>query len=211
MQIESRVPDRWRSALVSSAVTAGTLMLCAIVFSTSIGLARPIEVLGLAVVLFALVFCSLVLGGRKALLLLWVAVVTFWVALLHSEFDAAGWIFARAVRNFPEVFVAWSMLAVPLGAGTAVFLHHSNRKWFLRQPVSTGCAIWAALLIASAYLARHAPDVGANPRDHPLSIAISALLVPAALFASSAFIWAIARDSRRPTSTGVSPEVPADQ
>lgn len=195
MQLKFSLTSHWRSTLATSAVSAGVLVLCVVVFGTSIGQIALPEILGISLSLFALVFYSLVLGGHRALLLLWILLVTFWVAVLHGEFAAAGWMFSRGIRTVPDRFVAWSILAVPLGVGSAVFLHNSSRRWAVPHLVFIGCAIWLVLLIASAYLARHAPDVGSNPRDSLISNGLSILLIPFAFLTASAFIWAVTRNT----------------
>lgn len=198
MQLTSYMSRPRLSALLASAATAGTLVLCGVTFGTSIGEIRLVEVLGGSLLFSAIVFFSLVLGGRRGLLVLWVLAATFWMALLYSEFGAAGWMFAQAVRMLPDLFVAWSILAVPLAVGTVVFLHDPELKSSISSELTlTGSVIWLILLTASAYLARHAPDVGNNPRDQPLFWGMSVLLVPFALMATLTFIWKVSRVTKQ--------------
>jgi hypothetical protein len=186
VQLNFQIPSRWRSAVTSSAASAATLIACIMVSGTTPAPVRLTYLLIGSMLFFALLSFTLVLGGYKGLLILWFFTITFWLALVYAEVDAAGWMLARVVRMLPDVFVVWSLPAIPLALGTELFIQGANGKE--RPPPSFIVLIssaWLILFAASSYLARHALDVGPNPRDQPVSVIVCVLLMPFALFVAS--------------------------
>jgi hypothetical protein len=189
----SGTPTKWNAGLRSSVLCAGALVVCGVAFGTGIGSQSLSEIVGSSGVLFIIVLCSLIFWGRRGLGFLWLLVVGFWIALVFSEFDNAGWVLTSTVRMLPDVFVSWSIIALSLSAGTVDYLRNQSGKSSLPILEISGCALWLLLFVVSVYLARHAPDVGNNPRDQPVFWGICLLTIPFALLASLSFTWKLLR------------------
>lgn len=180
MQLKLRSLSERHPVLGPSVTGAVTVALCLSLFGAGIGPVPLVEVGAGAVVFSAIVSGAILLGRRRGLLVLWVLMPMLWMNVLYVALQNGDWNWIRAARELPEPFVAWSMLALPLCAATAVFLYARHANPYPQAFVFAGTVAWLVLLTFSSHLSRYAPDVGPNPRDHSIArwIVVTLSLVP---------------------------------
>jgi hypothetical protein len=130
---------------------------------------RDVSVFGYApyaAVLGALI--ALLAGSPRGLLWLWVIMAVIWLAFLRGALSIADWNIAEGVRLLHDVFPQWSCAALALIAATLYHLDGARKIPRLSFRAGAAIGIWMVLLAISSYLGRFAPDVGMNPRDHPV-------------------------------------------
>jgi hypothetical protein len=88
------------------------------------------------------------------------------------------------------------MIALPLALSTEFFLFAYPSRRLRRGFVLAG-SVWIILVLASAYLARYAPDVGMTPRQHPVVRLLAPLLLLPVPSILSWMMWSAITSARR--------------
>lgn len=190
----------WRPAVAAAGLASVGTALCLLLLGSGLGSMTGTEVVAVAVVHGALLFGVVVVGGCRSVVWLWVAMVVLWVVALHNTLNAAQWSTIEAIKALPEPFTAWSVIALPLSAATALFLSSRAADAGDRRPTSAAIIVWLGLLMLSSYLSDFAPDVGHNPRQNPLGMVLTGISLPPLPFVVS--WWAIRRLERANVRSG---------
>jgi hypothetical protein len=171
--------ERVNRDVVGAALIAGVgLPLCRLVLGSHLGeLTVPGAAVPAAVVFVVVAVCVWV-AGRYGFLLLWALLLIGWVMILAGTLADARREPFTVMVSIPDGFLGWSMMAVPLAFSTAFWAR--RHRGFGRSILLVG-ALWLALLVANALLARYAPDVGSTPRQDPAlvwPVGVSSIAVP---------------------------------
>jgi hypothetical protein len=159
-----------RLTLLSAAIAGLGVMLCVVLFGSFLGGVTGTDLIVLAAAPALAVAAALILGGRQGLVVLWALLGVLWTIVLCVVLTDSAWVVVEAVWLLPARFASWSFLGFPLALATAFFLHRHRSRPGERNSATVllVLALWAALMIACAALARHAPDVGTGPGHDPL-------------------------------------------
>lgn len=138
--------------------------LLAATIGGGLGSASIVESLAYGVVYSFAIFAATMIGGRRALLLLWALMIALWAAFLQDSVAAGRWRSAEAARLIIAPFQLWSLYGLPLAVGTAMFVGISHRRRRSLRFSVVGAGIWLCLIAIYGYFGRLPPDVGAYPR-----------------------------------------------
>lgn len=181
----------WRPAVAAAGVAGVGTALCLLLLGSGLGSISGTEVVAIAIAHGALLFGLIVVGGRRGLVWLWIALLVLWVIALHNTLNAARWSAIEAIKALPEPFTSWSVIALPLSAATALFPSSRAADAGDRRATSAAIIAWLGVLVLSSYLVSFAPDVGHNPRQDPVAMLLTGILLPPLPFVVS--WWAIRR------------------
>jgi hypothetical protein len=131
----------------------------------------------------ALVFGGVLLfavhyGGPGAFRGLWIIAAVVWPLFVRSAMAFGDWTLPLGLRLFHDYFVLWSLGALPLALAMLTYFDAPKSRTGGRPLTIAVFAAWIPALVASAYLARFASDVGMNPRDHSLALGFAATVIP---------------------------------
>lgn len=190
----------WRPAVAAGALAGVGTALCLLLLGSGLRSISGTEVVAVAITHGALLFGLIIVGGCRRVVWLWVALVVLWVIALHNTLNAARWSAIETIKALPESFTAWSVIALPLSAATALFLSSRAADAGGRRATSAAIIVWLGLLLFSSYLVGFAPDVGRNPRHSPVAMVLTGILLPPLPFVVS--WWAIRQVKRANETSG---------